>query len=481
MLFILSSIYKWTMSKGVDTNSGQSQSGPRVVIGVMCDAQQFETLGAAAMRTWISDLPYKVIYIIGNNRTPELNSNLPTVKVVDTADKYPPLDKVFLFWQYLAEMIDEYDYFIQMDADAMVNPKKLSKLVQSLPGKKNSDQLYMGVPARGRESERSKLGIKAPYCQGMGYILSRNVLASIAPHLQSCRDEHKSQHSDVEIGRCIYKHTQLACKSTKMVYLMHQQISDDGVVSGMGKNSRGQMISTFPARAWDSLFSYAIIHPIKDAMSMELYYLQLKNEWRPMLLETKRHNRLLPLKYAAFKFDYDKSCSHHPDLQLSLYGGDKRQQCDFRRSKDFAITSLQYDEDSLTLELIQQKLTQVDNISNTVLNLSNIGFEKENQCKLKSFGNEIVFLRVGENSQQKACQCSEGYQVKDANFSLMLHLSTIMPILETISYLNGEPSDSALRHELEAMNLPTQSDQDSELAHLWKILAQSGIPTRTCV
>ena len=118
----------------------------------------------------------------------------------------------FLMLQYMHDFyLDQYEWFIRADDDIFILGDKLAKFLASV----NSSNLhYIGHPGAGRKNEKGKLGLLRgkPYCLGgPGVIMSRAILAKVAPHISYCLRNVYSSHEDTEIGRCIHHFVGISC------------------------------------------------------------------------------------------------------------------------------------------------------------------------------------------------------------------------------------------------------------------------------
>ena len=99
-----------------------------------------------------------------------------------------------------------YQWFMKLDHDAFINAGRMRELVAQLTaGSYATRPAYIGLPGVGRPSEREQLGLSGKkYCSGLGYIVNGPVLEVLAVNSAQCLSNVASDHSDTEIGRCIF-------------------------------------------------------------------------------------------------------------------------------------------------------------------------------------------------------------------------------------------------------------------------------------
>ena len=146
-----------------------------------------------------------------------------------TDSKYPPQEKNFLMWQWMAahaaqEERDEFDgnrrgacggragefgWYMKADSDTYINVARLGEMLSRYSPQR---AMYIGQQGFGRVEDRGKLGLVAPYCLGgTGYILSRAALVGMQTALPLCQHHTSTPHEDTEMGRCVQRYLQLGC------------------------------------------------------------------------------------------------------------------------------------------------------------------------------------------------------------------------------------------------------------------------------
>ena len=135
-------------------------------------------------------------------------------------DEYPPVQKNTEMLRLASEMASEdgFKWVLKVDDDTYVSVKTLVSFVGMLP---LNASILMGQRGYGRPKDRGWINAgKNGFCMGgPGYLLSASALAEVAPHFQSCVREANNSgvarkyiwHSDVVIGKCITKWSQLHC------------------------------------------------------------------------------------------------------------------------------------------------------------------------------------------------------------------------------------------------------------------------------
>lgn len=127
---------------------------------------------------------------------------------------YPPQKKSFKMLQNICrKRINDFDWFLRADDDAFFQIDRLLKFVNSLD---SESLIYLGQPGIGKQEKRDKLNLgNRAYCMGgPGVFFSRALLRKICPYLQLCLEEVKSEHEDVEVGRCVTRVTNIECSQS---------------------------------------------------------------------------------------------------------------------------------------------------------------------------------------------------------------------------------------------------------------------------
>ena len=184
-----------------------------LLVGVQTSGKYLETRMKAVYETW-AHVPGDVKFFAGEESTVYSNLlNIPLVSLPGVQDNmYPPQKKSFLMLKYMHDyFIDKYEWFIRADDDSFLIGPKLGKFLSSI----NSSELhYIGQYGKGRKEEEGQLGLdqNMAFCMGgPGVILSRETLAKVVPHMESCLEDLFSSHEDTELGRCINKFVGILC------------------------------------------------------------------------------------------------------------------------------------------------------------------------------------------------------------------------------------------------------------------------------
>lgn len=117
-------------------------------------------------------------------------------------------------WQYMYKHYgDKYTWFMKVDHDSYINVMRIRELLRELKiGPYRFKRSYLGLPASGRKGELDKLGLNGKrYCSGLGYLMNAPAVHAIGSHLMDCLGNSVSNHSDTEIGRCVFSHAGAQC------------------------------------------------------------------------------------------------------------------------------------------------------------------------------------------------------------------------------------------------------------------------------
>ena len=276
-----------------------------VVVGILTDWEQMNTLVRASKYTWIKQLPYDIFYFVGRSKL--VNATLTTdsniIELPCSDDEYPPVNKTYAMWHHLyVNYVMNYEFFVAVDSDTYVNVRHLEALIKNLTCR----DCYVGYSSPGGNSMwRNRTGIYAPYCQGMGYIISRGTLLQFGPHTHSCRTSFFGRHSDTEIARCIYKHVHnLSCSNGKIPFkIVSRSSNEKNEKIPLRLNARRQMYIDFPVAPQTVLFEAVMVHPLKKPEYFHRFHQQVVQNLRPVL----------PPILAQ------KSCVANPILQQEIY------------------------------------------------------------------------------------------------------------------------------------------------------------------
>ena len=181
----------------------------------------------AAHGTWAQTIPGDVIFFAGEESKGFVDyPKIPLIILKGIQDSmYPPQKKSFMMLKYMHDyFLNQYEWFIRADDDVFIIGEMLEKFLSSL----NSSKLYsIGQGGEGREHERDKLGLpkNVAYCMGgPGIILSRAMLAKLAPNIEHCLGNTYTLHEDTELGRCIYQFTGISCTIAAEVKIFSYQL-----------------------------------------------------------------------------------------------------------------------------------------------------------------------------------------------------------------------------------------------------------------
>ena len=304
--------------------------GTDLVVGVLTDPNSLRTVGMAVYTTWARELEPSatVIFFIGSCSS-EVQGFPGNMVCLNTPDTYPPQRKVFLLWRYMfAHLLHRHKLFMKLDHDSYVNCPNLLQLTRKLSAEHyvNRD-VYVGLPASGRQEERKTLGLNGKlYCSGLGYIVNRNTLSKIGPHLLECLGSAVSNHSDTEMGRCIFTHTTAECSAIRDSVFRQVYYQQEGnMVYPMKLIHGGQMSLKFLRVPKAIHFDSVILHPLKRAEDFYRFHKQTMSQLRPMQPSISKDSN--PTSYRQAIADLRQTCVHNLARQMELYGYPLRE-CD---------------------------------------------------------------------------------------------------------------------------------------------------------
>eukprot|EP00730_Choanoeca_flexa_P011991 TRINITY_DN3011_c0_g1_i1.p1 TRINITY_DN3011_c0_g1~~TRINITY_DN3011_c0_g1_i1.p1 ORF type:complete len:650 (+),score=143.96 TRINITY_DN3011_c0_g1_i1:180-2129(+) len=275
-------------SQTLNLHTSESPEG-KLVIGVLTDPNSLQDIDMAVFTTWVRDVESKdinVIFFIGSCEAD--TQGFPARLVcLNTPDVYPPQRKVFLLWKYFNDnLATRYQWFMKIDHDAFVNAARMRQLIAQLTISQFARRpAYIGLQAVGRPSERAKLGLSGKkYCSGLGYIVNKPVMEVLGSNSQQCLSRVASDHSDTEIGRCIFDALpDTECESVpnmefRQVY--YQQDGDKVMPMKLVKN--GQMKLEFFEQPKGPHFAAVVTHPLKRAEDFYRFHKQMSSGLRPL-------------------------------------------------------------------------------------------------------------------------------------------------------------------------------------------------------
>jgi hypothetical protein len=249
----------------------------------MADWNQMKTRVKASKDTWISQLSYDVFYFVGvpNVVDTALKTESNIIVLPYNDREYPPVNKTFAMWSYFYDNhAMKYEYFAAADTDTYVNVRQLETMIKQL----NCSDCYVGYPGWGGEPP-SRLGIKAPYCYGLGYVISRSTLLQFGPHLNTCQMSIAARHSDTEMGRCIYNYVHnLSCSRSPIPFdALWYTVNENDEKVNFRMNKRQQMQIDFPQSPPTRFFKSVMIHPLKEPRFFYRFHQQVILHLRPIL------------------------------------------------------------------------------------------------------------------------------------------------------------------------------------------------------
>lgn len=248
-----------------------------IVLVILTEWEQMNTRVRASQDTWIKQMSYDVLYFVG--RYDAVTTTLPKApNIIDLPcrdDEYPPVNKTYAMWHHLyMNYVMDYQFFVAVDSDTYVNVKHLETLIKNL----TCSDCYVGFSMGDTNPKwRNLTGLQVPFCQGMGYIISRSTLLQFGPYLHSCRTSFFGRHSDTEIGRCIYKHVHnLSCSNGKIPFKMVSYTTNEkNEKVGLRFNAREQMHIEFPLAPPTEFFQAVMVHPL----SSRNIFISFINKW----------------------------------------------------------------------------------------------------------------------------------------------------------------------------------------------------------
>ena len=116
---------------------------------------------------------------------------------------------------------------------------------------------------------------------GMSYMVSNPALSAVGPHLTSCLEGVVSNHSDTEMGRCMYTHAGVDCRPIAPEYKIRNMFyaREGAKVWPMAmKDGRLQVhMTTTPMLPH---LKAVFLHPIKNATEMLFFHQQVRERKR---------------------------------------------------------------------------------------------------------------------------------------------------------------------------------------------------------
>jgi chondroitin sulfate synthase len=159
------------------------------------------------------------------NLNKNIKSCLFIVKLKHVENEYPPQKKSFYAMKFLYTYYQyRTSWLLRLDDNAYVNIPELIKWLKSID---HNQPLYIGQGGTGRHNGPAIYFPPGKYfCMGgSGVILSQQTLSQLGPRLDQCfQFELRTNHEDVELGRCILTHVQIGCTTaynSKVLFYHH--------------------------------------------------------------------------------------------------------------------------------------------------------------------------------------------------------------------------------------------------------------------
>jgi Chondroitin N-acetylgalactosaminyltransferase len=299
------------MSNTIVARDNDHTSSPHppspVMVAIICDAKSLSTLGPVVLETWTRNLPYDFRFFTGEAEyitTPdgekiESNKTLipkalrPYTIRLEAPDGYPPRKKELTMFKHLHDHFlvnhAQYSWYMKVDIDSYLNGAELEKVVKRLVAS-GTTKGYIGNPGLGREFERHSLGLNGPFCMGFGYLMGRETLVQLRPKLDWCLAHPHSEHSDTEMGNCIYKTSKTTCQHPNLPKDEGQKFvnyyfnyGQDGLVTNakVESNSSNQQIHSNQAIYFGTPLQAVLVHALKKPADMRKLHQQLTRNLRP--------------------------------------------------------------------------------------------------------------------------------------------------------------------------------------------------------
>jgi Glycosyltransferase family 25 (LPS biosynthesis protein) len=314
-----------------------------LMIAIACDSTSLSTLGPVILDTWAKNLPYDFRFFVGEESKSIPEALLPFTIPLAAPDEYPPRKKVFTMFKYLHDNFDgQYSWYMKIDIDSYVNVSELEKIVEKLLAS-GSTVGYIGSPGDGRDWEHSQLGLNGPYCMGFGYLMGHETLEKLHKELDWCLASPHSQHSDTEIGNCVYKTSNATCQKMGQFINYYFSYGANGLVTNANveKNSTVQQVLSSQAIFFGNPLEAVVVHALKKPSDMQILHMQLTRNLRPMIpspwiqdnnnktshiansLKKKKKGKkphpAQPAQHQALNF-FSQACVNNPLVQLESTG-----------------------------------------------------------------------------------------------------------------------------------------------------------------
>ncbi|CAF1402199.1 unnamed protein product [Rotaria sp. Silwood1] len=197
------------------------------------------------------------------------------VKLKHVENEYPPQKKSFYAMKFLYTYYrHRTSWILRLDDNAYVNIPDLIKWLKSIDHQR---ALYIGQGGTGRKSESTIYFPPGKYfCMGgSGVILSQKTLIQLGPWLDQCfKSELRTNHEDVELGRCILIHVHIDCTNAYNSKLLFYHHYGPSYLFGFG------FTPSIVSRA-------LILHPIKNrTIFQQLYKFYYREQQKKLQLST---------------------------------------------------------------------------------------------------------------------------------------------------------------------------------------------------
>uniref|UniRef100_A0A1B6M1P9 Hexosyltransferase n=1 Tax=Graphocephala atropunctata TaxID=36148 RepID=A0A1B6M1P9_9HEMI len=238
------------------TLPNNSQKG-LIFVGVMTAEKYLATRAVAVYDTWGKAVPGKIAFFSSEvSKQPKNCPDLPLVSLKTVDDSYPPQKKSFLMLKYMWDNFgDKFEWFFRADDDVYIRTERLEYFLRSLDSRK---PYFLGQAGKGNQEEFGLLSLEYDenFCMGgPGMIMSRETLARIAPHIQTCLQNLFTTHEDVEVGRCVQRFAGIPCTwAYDMVNVFYHNYTEKTAFTGPLKSK--------------SVHDAVTLHPIKQPQYM---------------------------------------------------------------------------------------------------------------------------------------------------------------------------------------------------------------------
>ena len=193
----------------------------QLLVAVVTSSTHLQT-ASTVYDTWGAEVP-QILFFVGRNCCNFSNPyvrGMPLVRLPNVPDL--PVNSVAKHFSAIKYISDnygsEFQWFLLANDNLYVRAARLASILRQLDP---SENIYLGRAARGKDKDVKKLSLlpHEHYCLGSsGVLLSHRLLQTLVPHLELClnaavsgKGQGSSGHPDVELGRCISRHTGEQC------------------------------------------------------------------------------------------------------------------------------------------------------------------------------------------------------------------------------------------------------------------------------